>query len=109
MRPTWHNWLLRCVALLVFISGTALARAVVQDLETHLTLPTRESGKQQFQAVTLEVRQPAPVQLEGAVVANAPLFVEPKRPDQPAFGRLEVRPSLALLRVFDALAPPQAF
>jgi hypothetical protein len=109
MRPTWHNWLLRCVALLICISGTALARAVVQDFETHLTLPTRQSSEQQLHAVTLEVRQPVPVQLEGTAVANAPLFVAPKRPSQPVFVWLDLRPNLAVLRVFDALAPPLSF
>jgi hypothetical protein len=105
MRSTWHTWIFRCVALLIFISGGALARAVVQDLETHFSLPSRESGEQQLKAVTLEVRQPAPVQLEGMAVAQVPVF-RASRPSQFLAVWLEVRPSVAGVRLFDALAPP---
>jgi hypothetical protein len=105
VRPYWHNWLFRLAALLIFISGGALARAMVQDFEHHFALPVREPAKQDLSAVTLEVRQPTPVQGEGvAVVVVLPLPVQPSSPSLQAW--IELRPVLAKARVFDALAPP---
>jgi hypothetical protein len=105
VRPHWHNWLFRLIALLIFISGGALARAMVQDFDHHFASPVREQPQSHLSAVTLEVRQPTPVQPEGVgVVLVAPLVWQPSHPRMWLW--LEVRPRLVQLRAFDALAPP---
>jgi hypothetical protein len=105
VRLSWHNWLFRLAALLMFISGGALARAMVQDFDHHFALPVREQPQPHLSAVTPEVRQPAPVHPEGmAVVALVPLPMQPTRPNLRVW--FEVHPSVAFVRAFDALAPP---
>ena len=106
MRSALQNWLLRCAALLIFISGGALARAVVQEIETHLVPLQRSNQEPKATALNLEVRQPLPVQLEaaGLVSQATPLEVSQTKPIQLW---LEVA-SLALVwRAFDATAPPR--
>ncbi|MFN3267111.1 MAG: hypothetical protein ACK41E_09765, partial [Deinococcales bacterium] len=77
-----------------------------QDFETHVFAPpVRERPRQDFKAIALEVRQPAPVQLEGA--AAAALFVGLLRLVLPTFlVRRQERPVMQTTRAFDALAPP---
>jgi hypothetical protein len=105
VRPNWHNWLFRLAALLTFISGGALARAMAHDFDQHFALPVRETPKQHLSAVALEVRQPVPVQLEGIGVVPAPfLIVLPLKPRPQTW--IKVRPILKKARAFDALAPP---
>ena len=107
MRSALHNWFLRCAALLIFISGGALARAVVQEIETHLVPLQRSNQEPKATALNLEVRQPVPVQIDSAVLKLQPVPLE-IRQTQAVQIWLEVR-SLALrLRAFDALAPPRA-
>jgi hypothetical protein len=106
MRSALHNWFLRCAALLIFISGGALARAVVQEIETHFVPVERPIHQQYATALNLEVRIPVPVQLEGTglLVQPAPLDM---RQTQIIFVWLEVVGTAEVLRAFDALAPPQ--
>jgi hypothetical protein len=105
VRPNWHNWLFRLVALLTFISGGALARVMVEELDHHFASPVREVPKHQFSMVALEVRQPVPVQLDGAAATLGLLSVVLLFGLRPQTW-LEVHPMLAKARAFDALAPP---
>ncbi len=107
MRSALQNWLLRCAALLIFISGGALARAVVQEIETHFVPLQRSNQEPKATALNLELRQPIPVQIDSAVLKLQPVPLE-IRQTQAVQIWLEAR-SLALrLRAFDALAPPRA-
>jgi hypothetical protein len=106
MRSALHNWFLRCAALLIFISGGALARAVAQEIETHFVPLERPIHQQYATALNLEVRTPVPVQLEGTALVVQ--FVPPNvRQTQIIFVWLEVVGRVLALRAFDALAPPQ--
>ncbi len=107
MRSALHNWFLRCAALLIFISGGALARAVAQEIETHfapLQSPIHES---QLKAVAFEVRQPAPVQLETAALSIEAVPLEVAQTKQ-VLVWLEPVGAARVIRAFDALAPPFA-
>ncbi len=106
MRSALHNWLLRCAALLIFISGGALARAVVQEIETHFTPLERPIHEQKATALSLEVRQPVPVQLYGIGLDLQPVPLEVR---QTQFVQLwlEVDTRALTLRAFDATAPPR--
>ncbi len=107
MRSSWHNWFLRCVALLVFISSGALARAMVGEIETHLRPIERPSKEPKLQALNLETRQPSPVQLDGTTPALQPVPIE-IRQSQIIRLWLEIRGVAVLVLAFDALAPPKS-
>jgi hypothetical protein len=101
-----HNWLLRFCALIVFVSGGALAQRLAKEIDTQLILlefPREKHNK----AVTLELRQPEPVQLQSAVGPTRALAVVANCSSQPQFLLVERAIDPADLRTFDALAPPQ--
>ena len=107
MRSALQNWLLRCTALLIFISGGALARAVVQEIETHFVPLQRSNQEPKATALNLEMRQPIPVQIEAAGLELQAVPLE-FRQTQVVQIWLEIRSLVLTLRAFDALAPPRA-
>jgi hypothetical protein len=101
-----HNWFLRFCALIVFVSGGALAQRLAQEIDTQL-IPLEFPREKHMKAVMLEVRQPEPVQIESAL---PPAHTEPASPqglDLKPLPQLEIQGDQAALRTFDALAPPQ--
>ncbi len=107
MRSALHNWFLRCAALLIFISGGALARAVAQEIETHFAPLQSPIEQKHLKAVAFEVRQPAPVQLEAGVLPTK--AVPPKvSQTKPSIVWLELVGVAWVVWAFDALAPPQS-
>jgi hypothetical protein len=106
MRSALHNWFLRCAALLIFISGGALARAVAQEIETHFVPLEHPIHQPQATALNLEIRQPIPVQLEGTGLVLQPVPLEVSSV-QPIIIWLEITGMALVVQAFDALAPPQ--
>lgn len=106
MRSAWHNWFLRFCALLIFISGGALARAVAKEIQTNYAPLERPIEEKNLKPVIWDVRQPTPVQLDGAIATPhiAPLEVRLSRAVRVAE---QTRAFALVLRMFDALAPPQ--
>jgi hypothetical protein len=106
MRLAFHNWFLRFAALLIFISGGALARAVVQEIELHFVPSQHKTQDPVAKAVHFESRQPLVMQLDSALamVQATLLEFEFSKLD---FGCLELASIAIGLRAYDALAPPE--
>jgi hypothetical protein len=101
-----HNWLLRLCALIVFISGGALAQRFVQEIETQL-IPLEFPREKHSKAVAFEVRQPEPVQLHSALAPARALAIFSRVAQQITVALVEQALGLTEPRAFDALAPPQ--
>ncbi len=107
MRFPLQTWLLRLLALTLFVSGGALARAVAQEIETHFAPIEHRHQDPEVKAVTLEVRQPVPVQLESAVANSRAMSLELQVQVESIVMQFNVLCVAVVLRSFDALAPPQ--
>ena len=103
VRPALQNWFLRGLALLIFISGGALARAVAQEIETHFAPFENPAEHKQLKAVAVEVR--LSVQPEAV---NPPLQAVPPQVGQATqiLAYRAVRGAAWVILAFDALAPP---
>ncbi len=101
-----HNWVLRFCALIIFISGGALAQRLAKEIDTQL-IPLDFPRDKHVKAVTLEVRQPEPVQLLSAVEPTRALIPFLITSSQIKSLFVEQATDSADLRTFDALAPPQ--
>ncbi len=106
MRSAFHNWFLRFAALLIFISGGALARAVVQEIELHFVPIQHQNQDPVAKAVHFESRQPLIMQLESALVTVQITMLEFEF-SKPGFLGFELANAAVGLRAYDALAPPE--